>query len=124
MKFSTKYYLLDEEAMHKLAGKDKKADLSPILKDFNLTQLKENTEKKNLVTSPHENTEKKNLETSIHEFGSPLEPISTVAIDQIEPIPNHSSTSNLSSHQINLLPEVEIKKKKNKKKSNRKRIFK
>jgi len=85
MKFSTKYYLLDEEAMQKLnPQRDKNENSSPILKHFE-------------TLLPKENIEKKNLETQ-----STIEPISTIAIDQIEHTSDQPLTSNqkISSEQI------------------------
>ena len=91
MKFSTKYYLLDEEAMQKLnPQRDKNENSSPILKHFETLLPKENIEKKNLETQ------------ALNEFGSTVEPISTIAIDQIEHTDDQLPTSNqkISSEQI------------------------
>ena len=49
MKYSTKYYLLDEEAMQKLNPQQilhTKSNPSSILKDFNTSSVKEKIEKK------------------------------------------------------------------------------
>ena len=75
MKYSTKYYLLDEEAMQKLNPQQilhTKSNPSSILKDFNTSLVKEKIEKKNLENKQWD------------ELGTKIQPILTSASKQTE----------------------------------------